>query len=180
MQEYEEWGGSGGLRYDPSPESPAGPLISLTHSWGASQTAALPRAPGPDGLPPSWSPAPARRNERLSAQFAWGLHAFGGLGIPWAQVGHFGPEREYRLGYRLVTHRGIPAVELDRSVFARDYAVSWAFAVRCRAHVAVKVRHTAAGLYGPADKGLELTFRSISPGAACDLAEARLEPGQPR
>ena len=179
VKEYEEWGGSGGLRYDPSPESPAGPLVSLTHSWGASRTAALTRAPGSDGLPPSPSPALAPRTERLSAQLAWGLHAFGGLGVPWAQVGHAGPDREYRLGYRLITHRGIPAVELGRSAFAHDYAVSWAFAVRCRAHFAVEVRHTAAGPYGPADTGFELSVRSIAPGAACDMAGPKLDPGLP-
>ena len=121
VKDYEEWSGSGGLRYDPEPDSPAGPLISLTRSWGGARTAPLPGVPGIRGLTSSKAHPLTRRNERLSARFAWGFDAFGGLGIPWAQLGTSGSDREYCLGYRLITHRGMPSAEIGASAFAREY-----------------------------------------------------------
>lgn len=170
VEDYEEWSGSGGLRYDPEPDSPAGPLISLTRAWGAVRHVSLPGVPGAAGLPPSRAQPLARPNERLGAEFAWGFEAFGGLAVPWAQLGTSGPDRDVRLGYRLIAHRGIPALEIGRSAFARHYALGWAFTPGCRAHVAIRVQHTAAGRDRPADTGIELTFRSIAPGARSKCA----------
>ena len=181
VEDYEEWSSSGALRYDPEPDSPAGPLVSLTHSWGAARTAPLAGVPGAAGLAPARTHPLARRDERLSAEFAWGFHAFGALGIPWAQVGTSGSERQYRLGYRLITHRGMPSAEIGASAFAREYRLGWEFAVGCRALVALQVQHTAAGLHGPADTAFELKFRSIGRGvrSACTMHKPRFTAGLP-
>ena len=163
-EEYEEWGGSGGLRYDPEPDSAAGPLVSLTHSWGAAQSGGLQQALRGNGLSRPPMPLLARREEQLSAEFAWGFEAFGALGVPWARVGTTGAGEDYRVGYSLFTHRGTPSLELGRSALGRETRVGWAFTVRCRAQVAVQVLHAAAGPGARTNTGFELTFRSIAPG----------------
>ena len=164
-EDYKEWGGSGGLRYDPQPASAAGPLISLTHSWGGPDSGALQQALRRNGLSRPAAPSRARRDERLSAEFAYGFHAFGGLGIPWARVGTTGAGTDYRLGYRLFTRKGAPSLELAQSAFGREYRMGWAFKVGCRAQVAVQLLHTAARPGERSDTGFELTFGSLAPGA---------------
>ena len=184
-EEYEEWGGSGGLRYDPEPGSAAGPLISLTHSWGAAQSGGLQQALRGNGLSRPPMPLLARREEQLSAEFAWGFEAFGALGVPWARVGTAGAGEDYRVGYSLFTHRGIPSLELGRSALGREVRVGWALTVRCRAQVAVQVLNSAAGPGERTNTGFELTLRSIAPGgrpgaASCDTLQPLFTSGAPR
>ena len=184
-EEYEEWGGSGGLRYDPEPGSAAGPMVSLTHSWGAPQSGGLQQALRGNGLSRPPMPLLARRQEQLSAEFAWGFEAFGALGVPWARVGTAGAGEDYRVGYSLFTHRGIPSLELGRSALGREVRVGWAFTVRCRAQVAVQVLNSAAGPGERTDTGFELTLRSIAPGgrpggASCDQRQPLFTSVAPR
>ena len=158
--DYEEWGGSGSLRYDPDPASLAGPLVSLTHYWGA----ALQHARRSNALSRPPMPLLARRDEQRSVQFAYGFESFGTLGMPWARVGTTGAGEDYRVGYSLFTHWGTPSVEFGRSALGREIRVGWTFAWRCRVQVAAQLLHTDAGPGERADTGFELTFRSIAPG----------------
>ena len=168
VEDYEEWSASGGIRYDPEPSSPAGPQVSLTHAWGTEAGGALPRAPGLDGLP---RPAPipgASGDGRLGAALAWGFGAFGGVAVPWAEVALSGDQRDYRLGYRLLTPGGVPSLEVGTSAYGLHYSAGWEFTFRCRAHLAVHVRRTGAGLEGPKDTGFTLRLRALGPqGTSC-------------
>ena len=186
--EYEEWGVSGGFRYDPRPETAAGPLVSLVHSWSPADSVGLGQA--------LWRNDPARRGpagastgrgqENLSAEFAWGFDTFGALSVPWARMGNTGAGGEYRLGYSLLTGRGIPSLEFGESAFGREYALGWEFSLRCRIQVAVLMTH-GTGLPGDrSDTGLRIGFRSIMPrrasggspgGASCGMAHPLFQSG---
>ena len=186
--EYEEWGVSGGFRYDPRPETAAGPLVSLVHSWSPADSVGLGQA--------LWRNDPARRGpagastgrgqENLSAEFAWGFDTFGALSVPWARMGASGAGRELRVGYSLLTGRGIPSLEFGESAFGREYALGWEFSLRCRIQVAVRMTH-GTGLPGDrSDTGLRIGFRSIMPrrasggspgGASCGMAQPLFQSG---
>ena len=186
--EYEEWGVSGGFRYDPRPETAAGPLVSLVHSWSPADSVGLGQA--------LWRNDPARRGpagastgrgqENLSAEFAWGFDTFGALSVPWARMGASGAGRELRVGYSLLTGRGIPSLEFGESAFGREYALGWEFSLRCRIQVAVRMTH-GTGLPGDrSDTGLRIGFRSIMPrrasggspgGASCGMAHPLFQSG---
>ena len=118
-EDYEEWGGSGGLRYDPEPASAAGLMVSLTHSWGAAQSGGLQQALRGNGLSRPPTPLLARREEQLSAEFAYGFEAFGALGIPWARFGTTGAGKDFGVGYSLSTHRGLFSLEHGQSALGR-------------------------------------------------------------
>ena len=180
-EDYAEWGGSGALRYDPDPSSAAGPVVSLTHTFGAARGGGLQQALRGNGVPRMPMPSLARPEERLGAQFAWGFDAFGALGVPWARVGTTGAGQDYRVGYSLFTHRGTPSLELARSALGREIRLGWTFALRCRAQVAVQVLHGGAGPGNGTDTGFELTFRSIAPvgrpgAASCKTLQPRTPP----
>ena len=186
--EYEEWGVSGGFRYDPRPETAAGPLVSLVHSWSPADSVGLgqalwrndPSRRGPAGA------STGRGQENLSAEFAWGFDTFGALSVPWARMGNTGAGGEYRLGYSLLTGRGIPSLEFGESAFGREYALGWEFSLRCRIQVAVLMTH-GTGLPGDrSDTGLRIGFRSIMPrrasggspgGASCGMAHPLFQSG---
>ena len=186
--EYEEWGVSGGFRYDPRPETAAGPLVSLVHSWSPADSVGLgqalwrndPSRRGPAGA------STGRGQENLSAEFAWGFETFGALSVPWARMGNTGAGGEYRLGYSLLTGRGIPSLEFGESAFGREYALGWEFSLRCRIQVAVLMTH-GTGLPGDrSDTGLRIGFRSIMPrrasggspgGASCGMAHPLFQSG---
>ena len=180
VEDYEEWSASGGIRYDPEPSSPAGPQVSLTHAWGTEAGGALPRAPGLDGLP---RPAPipgASGDGRLGAALAWGFGAFGGVAVPWAEVALSGDERDYRLGYRLLTPGGVPSLEVGTSAYGLQYSAGWEFTFRCRAHLAIHVRRTGAGLEGPEGTGFTLRLRALGPQAtSCRTPEPPLTSAAP-
>ena len=184
--EYEEWGVSGGFRYDPRPETAAGPLVSLVHSWnpagGGGLGEALWRSDPALRGPPSRSSG--RGQDNLSAEFAWGFNTFGAVSVPWARVGTTGAGEELRLGYSLLTHRGIPSFEFSESAFGREYILGWEFSLRCRMRVAVRMLH-GTGLPGDlSDTGLEIRFRSIIPrqassGSSCGAPQPLFRSGAP-
>ena len=167
-EDFEEWGVSGGFRYDPQPDSAAGPRVSLSHSRGPAGSGGLQQALWQNNQSRPLAPSPGRSDGQpdgqLSAEFAYGFDAFGALGVPWARVGTTGAGKEYRLGYSLLTHRGTPSLELGQSAFAREYRMGWEFSLRCRAQVAVEVLHTAPALGEKADTGFQIKFRSVAPG----------------
>ena len=184
-EDYEEWGGSGGLRYDPEPASAAGLMVSLTHSWGAAQSGGLQQALRGNGLSRPPTPLLARREEQLSAEFAYGFEAFGALGIPWARFGTTGAGKDFGVGYSLSTHRGLFSLEHGQSALGRETRLGWAFTVRCRAQVTAQVLHAAGGPGGRTNTGLEITFRSRAPGgrrrgASCDQRQPLFTSVAPR
>ena len=167
-EDFEEWGVSGRFRYDPEPDSAAGPRVSLSHSRGPAGSGGLQQALWQNNRSRPLAPSPGRPDGQpdgqLSAEFAYGFEAFGALGVPWARVGTTGAGKEYRLGYSLFTHRGTPSLELGQSASAREYRLGWEFSLRCRAQVAVEVLHTAPTLGEKADTGFQIKFRSVAPG----------------
>ena len=184
-EDYEEWGGSGGLRYDPEPASAAGLMVSLTHSWGAAQSGGLQQALRGNGLSRPPTPLLARREEQLSAEFAYGFEAFGALGIPWARFGTTGAGKDFGVGYSLSTHRGLFSLEHGQSALGRETRLGWAFTVRCRAQVTAQVLHAAGGPGGRTNTGLEITFRSRATGgrrrgASCDQRQPLFTSVAPR
>ena len=188
-EDFEEWGVSGGFRYDPQPDSAAGPRLSLSHSRGPAGSGGLQQALWQNNRSRPLAPSPGRSDGQpdgqLSAEFAYGFEAFGALGVPWARVGTTGAGKEYRLGYSLLTHRGTPSLELGQSAFAREYRLGWAFSLRCRAQVAVEVLHTAAALGEKADTGFQIKFRSVAPGggsggASCETLQPLFASSAPR
>ena len=164
------------------------PLVSLVHSWSPADSVGLGQA--------LWRNDPARRGpagastgrgqENLSAEFAWGFDTFGALSVPWARMGASGAGRELRVGYSLLTGRGIPSLEFGESAFGREYALGWEFSLRCRIQVAVRMTH-GTGLPGDrSDTGLRIGFRSIMPrrasggspgGASCGMAQPLFQSG---
>ena len=206
VQDYEEWGVSGGFRYDPDPGTAAGPLVSLSHAWGAPGSGGLQQALWRNDMSRAPTPTPGSQADMLSAEFAYGFK--GALGIPWARVGTTGAGEEYRLGYSLFTsprsarvgttgageeyrlgyslftHRGIPSLELGRSGFGRQYRIGWEFGLRCRAQVAIQVLHTADSLGERANTGFEIKFRSIprkgASGGTCETFQPLFTSGAPR
>ena len=97
---YDEWGVSGSLRIAPEP-SGRGISLSMTPSWGAR---------GQDGL---WDAQPSELADdgdeptsvRFDTELGYGLSLPGGLtGTPYAGF-RFGEDRDYRLGWRLMSGR---------------------------------------------------------------------------
>ncbi len=182
--DYEEWGVSGGFRYDPDPGSAAGPMISLNHARGATGRGALQQALWQNEMSRAATPSTGPQADTLSAQFAWGFESFGALGVPWAWVGATSAGEEYRLGYSLFTEQGIPSIAFGQSAFGREYRMGWEFGLRCRAQVAIQVLHTTDSLGERADTGFEIKFRSIArkgaSGGACETLQPLFTSGAPR
>ena len=171
-EDAEEWGITGGLRYDPRPESDAGPTVSLNHSWGVSG-GRLGDALWHDGTARLLPSAARSRDSRLDAAFAWGFKTFSGTAIPWARVGSAGAGgRDVRLGYTHLTPWGSPILEVGESAFARDARLGWAFTLRCRVHLTVELTHVAERLGGRDDNGLRIGFGSLAPGSCTAPAAA--------
>ena len=184
-EDYEEWGVSGGFRYDPRPGSVAGPLVSLSHSSGPADGGGLRQALWHDQMSRGQAPSVGSRRDMLSAEFAYGFKAFGALGVPWARVGTTGMGGDYRLGYSLLTRRGIPSLEFGRSAFGRELRLGWEFSLRCRVQMAVQLLHTTDSLGEREDTGIELRFRSIARGGAsgtgtCDTLQPLFTSAAPR
>ena len=160
VEDYEEWGVAGGFRYDPEPGTAVGPLVSLTQWWqpaGGGLRQTLWR----DNLAHPLTPSSRSQAEMLSMAFAYGFEAFGVTSVPWARLGQTSRGDEARLGYSLVTSRGMPSLELIRSTLGREYRIGWQFALPCRAHVAVEVLHPPFVLGKGVDTGIEVRFRSV-------------------
>ena len=184
-EDYEEWGVSGGFRYDPRPGSVAGPLVSLSHSSGPADGGGLRQALWHDRMSRGQAASFGSRRDMLSAEFAYGFKAFGALGVPWARIGTTGMGRDYRLGYSLLMRRGIPSLEFGQSAFGRELRLGWEFSLRCRVQMAAQLLHTTDSLGEREDTGIELRFRSFvrrgtsSPGT-CGTLQPLFTSGTPR
>ena len=171
--EFSEWGYSGGLRYDPTPASPQGLIVGLKRSWGAPLNGGLQDA--------MWTDSPLRRaanggflqQQKLNAELAYGFDAPGGVGVPWARAGLFGRDKEYRVGYSMITRHGIPSLQLGESLYGRDYRLGWEHDFSCRAQVTVELIHSEGIRDAGPDTGIMLRVRSLMrpPGSpACGSA----------
>ncbi len=180
--EFEEWGFSGGLRYDPTPASPEGLQVGLTRSWGAPLNGGLQSR--------MWADAPARHSaamrprqqQQFNAELAYGLETRRGIGIPWARAGLFGSGKEYRLGYSMLTRHGVPSLQVGESMYGRDYRLGWDVNVDCRAQVTLELSHIEGIREDGSDTGITLRFRSLMhrPGTLECIADLRvhtLKPG---
>ena len=184
-EDYEEWGVSGGFRYDPRPGSVAGPLVSLSHSSGPADGGGLRQALWHDRMSRGQAASFESRRDMLSAEFAYGFKAFGALGVPWARIGTTGMGRDYRLGYSLLTRRGIPSLEFGQSAFERELRLGWEFSLRCRVQMAAQLLHTTDSLGEREDTGIVLRFRSIvrrgtSGTGTCGTLQPLFTSGAPR
>ncbi len=182
VESYEEWGVTGGLRYDPDAGSEAGPRVSLIHSWGTAGAGAggqSRRALLRDGPARALASAPAPRAQRLDASFAWGFETGAGAAIPWLRVGSGGHSgRDYRLGLTAATARGAPTVEFGESARGRDLRLGWAFTLRCRVRMNVELMRTAGRLGGLDDNGFRIGFGSLAGGGCAAPAAFSPSPGR--
>ena len=157
--EFEEWGLSGGVRYDPTPSSHEGLRLGLTQSLGAPIHGRLGNM--------LWNQTPTPHlaaldtGQQLNAELAYGLETPVGLGIPWARAGLSGDSGGFRLGYSLITRYGVPSVELGDSMVGRDFRLAWELNVRCSARVRFEFMHGAGNPGVKSDTGLALSFRSL-------------------
>ncbi len=170
--EFEEWGFSGSIRYDPTPASLLGPRVGLTRSWGAPLNGGLRNTMWRED-PAMQGPLPDMQQQQLSAELAYGFDTLGGTALPWARAGLTGRDREYRIGYSLFTRLGVPSLEMGESLFGRDYRLGWELDFLCRARVSVQLTHSRGSAAAGTDTGIMLRFSSLMrpPGhAECNAA----------
>ncbi len=114
-REFETWGGTATVQWDPDPVSAAGPTLTLRQTYGAGGT------PG-SGAGTFWTenpvavlPTPGPANLHLTAEFGWGLPLQSGLGVPHVAYGWAPASRNLSLGWRLLPTR---ATDLTLSLTA--------------------------------------------------------------
>ncbi len=114
-REFETWGGTATVQWDPDPVSAAGPTLTLRQTYGAGGT------PG-SGAGTFWTenpvavlPVPGPANLHLTAEFGWGLPLKSGLGVPHVAYGWAPASRNLSLGWRLLPTR---ATDLTLSLTA--------------------------------------------------------------
>ena len=167
---FEEWGVSGGFRYDPSSATAKGLLLSLTQSWGAQVHEGVQSA--------LWTRNTARRNittpglehQETNIELAYGLETAAGTWIPWARIGVNGPNEHYRVGHTLMTRYGGLSLESGTSRNSRDYRLAWETNIGCLAHVAVEIVNSQRGSDIGRDTAVVLRLRSLARipnGTAC-------------
>ncbi len=112
-REFETWGGTATVQWDPDPVSAAGPTLTLRQTYGAG---------GVSGAGTFWTenpvavlPAPGPANLHLTAEFGWGLPLQSGLGVPHVAYGWAPASRNLSLGWRLLPTR---ATDLTLSLTA--------------------------------------------------------------
>ncbi|MCY4131696.1 MAG: hypothetical protein OXF39_03515 [Nitrospira sp.] len=118
-QDFETWGGTATLQWDPDPDSTAGPTLALRQTYGDA---------GSGGASPFWTedpvallPTPGPADLRVTAEFGWGLPLRSGLGVPHVAYGWAPASRDLSLGWRLVPTRAT-AVSLDLTATHREAA----------------------------------------------------------
>ena len=167
---FDEWGVSGGFRYDPSAATAKGLLLSLTQSWGAQVHEGLQSA--------FWTENTSRRNitppsldpQVANIELAYGLDTAAGTWIPWARIGVNGPNEHYRVGHTLMTRYGGLSLESGTSMNSRDYRLAWETNIGCLAHVAVEIVNSKRGFDVGRDTAVVLRLRSLARipnGTAC-------------
>ena len=157
--EFEEWGYSGGLRYDPTPASSQGLLLGITRSMGAPLHGGLRNTLWAEDLVLPSLPGDSRRQQQINAEFSYGFETLSGMGLPWARVGLSGQEKEYRLGYRMFTRYGVPSLEMGKTWYGRDLRLGWEFQVDCQAQIMVELMHSQGLRQARSNTGIRLQFR---------------------
>ncbi len=167
---FEEWGVSGGFRYDSSSATAKGLLLSLTQSWGGQVHEGVQSA--------LWTRNTARRNittpglehQETNIELAYGLETAAGAWIPWARIGINGPNEHYRVGHTLMTRYGGLSLESGTSMNSRDYRLAWETNIGCLAHVAVEIGNSKRGSDVGRDTAVVIRLRSLARipnGTAC-------------
>ena len=100
-EDFEDWGVSAGLAFDPDPATERGLSLTLRHDLGGSSAGGLEALFTPETLDRRTGAEAAAG--RWTAQAAWGFPAFGGryTGSPHADFGLADTARETTLGWRL-------------------------------------------------------------------------------
>ena len=118
-REFEAWGGTATVQWDPDPGSAAGPSLTLRQTYGAV---------GAHGVGTFWTedpvgllPTPGPADLRLTAEFDWGLPLQSGLGVPHVAYGWAPASRDLLLGWRLLPAR-LTAMTLDLTATYREAA----------------------------------------------------------
>ncbi|MCY4132957.1 MAG: hypothetical protein OXF39_09995 [Nitrospira sp.] len=118
-QDFETWGGTATVLWDPDPVSAAGPTLTLRQTYGGA---------GAGGASPFWTedpvallPTPGPADLRVTAEFGWGLPLRSGLGVPHVAYGWAPASRDLALGWRLLPTR-TTAVRLDLTATHREAA----------------------------------------------------------
>ena len=181
--EFEEWGYSGGLRYDPTPASSQGLLLGITRSMGAPLYGGLRNTLWAEDLVLPSLPGDSRRQQQINAEFSYGFETLSGMGLPWARVGLSGQEKEYRLGYRMFTRYGVPSLEMGKTWYGRDFRLGWEFQVDCQAQIMVELMHSQGLRQARSNTGIRLQFRVpmyLPWRSQCHSEFDTLPPGTPR
>ena len=106
--QFEDWGISGSLNYDPDPSSNLGLSISVTPAWGASSTGGVNRLWDLQSAMASPQAGFSSQGGRINAEIGHGFAVADGkfIGVPLLCFGRFEGGRHYGFGYRLVPARG--------------------------------------------------------------------------
>ena len=102
--EFEEWGLSGGFRYDPTPASAQGLRVGLTRSWGAPLNGGLQQDMWTDAPARYSSAVQPRQQQQFNAELAYGFETRGDIGTH-AYQEHWGS----RIGHR--HHAAVPLAD---------------------------------------------------------------------
>lgn len=157
--EFEEWGYSGGLRYDPKPTSLQGVQLGITRSMGAPLNGGLRNTLWAEDLSLPTLPGDSQRQQQINAEFSYGIETPIGIGLPWARAGLSGQENEYRLGYRMFTRYGVPSLDMGKTWYGRDLRLGWEFQVQCQAQVMLELMHREGLREEGSNTGIRLQFR---------------------
>ena len=157
--EFEEWGYSGGMRYDPTPTSLQGLLLGVTRSMGAPLNGGLRNTLWEEDLTLPTLPGDSRRQQQINAKFSYGIETPIGMGLPWARAGLSGQEKGYRLGYRMFTRYGVPSLGMGKTWYGRDLRLGWEFQVDCHAQAMVELMHSEGLRQEGSNTGIRLQFR---------------------
>ena len=100
-EDFEDWGVSAGLAFDPSPGSARGLSLTLRHERGGAATGGLDALFAPEALDRRTG---VEATGAWTVEAAWGFPAFGGryTGSPHAGLGLAESARDYTVGWRLV------------------------------------------------------------------------------
>ena len=181
--EFEEWGYSGGLRYDPTPASSQGLLMGITRTTGAPLHGGFRNTLWAEDLVLPSLPGESRRQQQINAEFSYGFETQSGMGLPWARVGLSGQEKEYRMGYRMFTRYGVPSLEMGKTWYGRDLRLGWEFQVDCQAKIMVELMHSQGFRQASSNTGIKLQFRVpmyLPWRSQCYSEFNTLPPGTPR
>ncbi len=119
-EDFRDQGVAASFAYDPDPETPRGPSLTLRQDWGGQATGGL------DALfasaPLTQRTGAAATGSRWAAEAAWGFPAFGGrfTGSPHVGVGLAAGARDYTLGWRLVPATPQSALSLALQATRRE------------------------------------------------------------